>query len=109
MDLSSLSKEQLIALLAAQAKSQARHPIEFAAWANDKKVEDWHADYNVTITVGVMETIEALTAALAAGQTEVKFFANGYNGSGTENAPVFRGYSDLKAKTKQPVAAAANG
>ena len=107
MDLSTLTKEQLIALLSSQAKSQARHPIEFAAWLNDKAVEDWHAKYNVTLTVGVMETIEALTAALAAGKTEVKFFANGYDGSGADNAPVFRGYSDLKEKQKAASTAAA--
>ena len=105
MDLTSLSKEQLIALLQTQAQTQRRHPIEFAAWENDRKVEDWHADFNVTITVGVMETIEALTAALAAGKTEVKFFGNAYNGSGAENAPTLRGYSDLKVKEKQQQAA----
>lgn len=99
MDLSTLTKEQLIALLASQAKSQARHPIEFAAWLNDKAVEDWHAKYNVTFTVSVMEMIESCAAALAAGKTELKYFANGYDGSGAENAPVFRGYSDLKEKT----------
>jgi len=107
MDLTSLSKEQLIALLSAQAASQRRHAVEFAAWRNERKTEDWHADLNFTFTFGVVDMLELCTEALANGKTELKVFGNGYDGSGAENAPIVRGYSDLKEKTPKAAEKAA--
>ncbi len=106
MNYDSMTKEQLVALIKQQQDSKLRHPVEFALWANTNKVEDWHADLSGTVTVSAPALADALAAALAAGKAEVKFFLNGYNGDGANNAPVIRGYSDLKEKVAKVAEAA---